>query len=119
MAYADHLVHKTVRGELVRSKSELVIANYLYSNGLEEYEYERPLEGEVALGKLRPDFSFIDDAGDVVIWEHLGMMDRDDYRRGWEWKKEWYKQNGYTEGKNLFTTLNLVGQLIPVKGIRI
>ena len=54
--------------------------------------------------RLRPDFSFVTDAGDVIIWEHLGMLNRDDYLRGWEWKQAWYKNNGYTLGKNLFTT---------------
>ena len=51
-----------------------------------QYFYERPLEGTKSPGRLRPDFSFVTDAGDVIIWEHLGMLDRDDYRRGWEWK---------------------------------
>ena len=75
--YAHHLVHRTTRGDLVRSKSELVIANHLHSIGL-SYHYERPLDGLNAPGRLRPDFSFIDDAGEVIIWEHLGMMGRDD-----------------------------------------
>ena len=69
--YAEHLVHRTGRGELVRSKSELVIANYLYWLGL-DYKYERELHGIIDQDKLRPDFSFVDDAGDVIIWEHLG-----------------------------------------------
>jgi hypothetical protein len=101
--YAEHLVHRTLRGEMVRSKSELVIANHLFGAGL-KYEYERPFDGTAAPGRLRPDFSFITDAGDVIVWEHLGLMHRDDYRRGWEWKKAWYAQNGYIEGQNLFTT---------------
>jgi ATP-dependent exoDNAse (exonuclease V) alpha subunit len=101
--YAEHLVHRTRRGEMVRSKSELVIANHLFGTNL-PYEYERPLDGTAAPGKLRPDFSFITDAGDIIVWEHLGMMNRDDYRRGWEWKKAWYGQNGYVVDTNLFTT---------------
>jgi ATP-dependent exoDNAse (exonuclease V) alpha subunit len=101
--YAEHLVHRTRRGEMVRSKSELVIANHLFGAGL-KYEYERPLDGSASAGRLRPDFSFITDAGDLLIWEHLGMLNRDDYRRGWEWKTAWYEQNGYVDGKNLFTT---------------
>jgi hypothetical protein len=101
--YAEHLVHRTLRGELVRSKSELVIADHLHSTGL-QYQYERPLEGTFRPGRLRPDFSFIDDSGDVVVLEHLGMLDRDNYKRSWEWKREWYKANGYIEGENLFTT---------------
>ncbi len=106
--YAEHLVHRTVRGELVRSKSELVIANYLHAAGL-NYQYERPLEGTAAPGRLRPDFSFVDDAGDVFVWEHLGMLDRPDYRRSWDWKKAWYEANGFHEGTNLFTTTEAEG----------
>ena len=26
------------------------------------------------------------------------------YRKSWEWKKEWYLENGWIEGENLFTT---------------
>jgi hypothetical protein len=106
--YAEHLVHRTLRGELVRSKSELVIANYLHTVGL-PYRYERPLVGTAAPGRLRPDFSFIDDSGDVILLEHLGRLDRPDYQRSWEWKRQWYLANGYREGENLFTTQELGG----------
>jgi hypothetical protein len=101
--YAAHLVHRTRNGDMVRSKSELVIANHLFDVGL-PYLYERPLEGTLSPGRLRPDFSFVTDAGDVIVWEHLGMLDRDDYRRGWEWKRAWYENNGFKLGGNLFTT---------------
>jgi len=101
--YAAHLVHRARDGDMVRSKSELVIANHLFDVGL-QYFYERPLEGTKSPGRLRPDFSFVTDAGDVIIWEHLGMLDRDDYRRGWEWKRAWYENNGFKIGENLFTT---------------
>jgi hypothetical protein len=75
--------------------------------------YERPLEGTAVPGRLKPDFSFVDDAGEVVLWEHLGMLSRDDYRRGWEWKKAWYAKNGFEEGRNLFTTSELEGLKMP------
>lgn len=101
--YAEHLIHKCDKGHMVRSKSELVIANKLWQMGI-DYEYERPVEGEVVPGKMRPDFSFVDPAGDLILWEHLGMLFRDDYRKSWEWKKDWYAKNGFIEGENLFTT---------------
>lgn len=101
--YAAHLVHRTVRNEMVQSKSELAIANYLASIGL-DYHYNRLLRGTTTSGHVRPDFTFLTDAGEPVLWEHLGMLDRDDYKRGWEWKREWYKQNGYEEGVNLFSS---------------
>ncbi|MBN8977675.1 MAG: AAA family ATPase [Rhizobiales bacterium] len=101
--YAAHLIYRTSRGELVRSKSELLIAEKLNSLDM-NYQYERPLDGTIRSGRVRPDFSFIDDAGEVFIWEHLGMLDQTKYREGWEWKQRWYAQNGFTEGKNLFTS---------------
>jgi hypothetical protein len=101
--FAEHLVHRTPGGELVQSKSELAIATYLEENEI-SYRYNRLLEGSAAPGRVRPDFSFTTDAGNVILWEHLGMLDRDDYRRGWEWKKQWYASNGFELGKNLFTS---------------
>ncbi len=112
--YAEHLVHRTVRGELVRSKSEVIIANLLHAAGL-DYAYERPLTGTAALGTVHPDFSLVDPAGDVVVWEHLGMLDRDDYRASWERRRAWYQANGYQEGINLFTSNESGGALDSVK----
>lgn len=101
--FAEHLIHRTEKGHLVRSKSELVIANMLFQLGI-PYEYERVCDGIAAPGRLRPDFSFATADGDLVLWEHLGMLSRPDYRRGWEWKQEWYARNGFVEGKTLFTS---------------
>jgi hypothetical protein len=107
--YAEHLdhratPHRTARGELVRSKSELVIANYLHSIGL-NYEYERDLKGTEDPDRyLRPDFSFIDGTGNVVLWEHLGMLDLPGYAKHWESKRAWYARNGFELNKNLFVT---------------
>jgi hypothetical protein len=53
---------------------------------------------------MHPDFTFTDAGGDVIVWEHLGMLARPDYRQSWEAKRDWYAANGYVEGKNLFTT---------------
>lgn len=103
--YAEHLIHRTRKGHLVRSKSELVIANMLYGMGMGDwYRYERVCEGDLEPGRLRPDFSFVTDDGDLIVWEHLGMLTRDDYRRGWEWKKNWYETNGFVPEETLFTT---------------
>jgi hypothetical protein len=103
--YAQNLIHRTEKGHFVRSKSELVIANMLFQSGV-DYEYERVLEGEIEQGRLRPDFSFVTADGDLVLWEHLGMMQREDYRKGWEWKLKWYETNGFKIGRNLFTSVD-------------
>ncbi len=99
--YAENLIHKTEKGHMVRSKSELIIADLLFRMGM-PYEYERHLIGDGSSGGIWPDFTFIDAAGDRIIWEHLGMMDSAGYRSGWEWKKRWYEKNGYSIDKNLF-----------------
>jgi hypothetical protein len=96
---AEYLIHRTMNGHLVRSRAVLVIANLLYSTPI---EYERVCEGTDEPGRLRPDFSFVKPDGDLILREHLGMLNPEDYRRGWEWKKGWYQRNGYKLGENLF-----------------
>lgn len=107
--FAEHLIHRTEKGHLVRSKSELVIANMLFQLGV-PYEYERVLDGTTAAGRLRPDFSFVMADGDLIVWEHLGMLSRPDYKRGWEWKRAWYQKNDFAEGKTLFTSMEEDGR---------
>ena len=101
--YEERLIHHTIEGELVRSKSEMIIANCLHFNEL-EYEYEPILEIEP--GKiLRPDFKIVDgDTGEVWYWEHCGMMNVPKYVKRWEDKKKLYEKNGIIEGKNLIVT---------------
>jgi len=87
----EGLVHRTSRGLAVRSKSELIICEALAADNI-DFEYEKPLS--LAGGTRYPDFT-IDDAisGRVYYWEHLGMLDREDYRKAWERKLQWYRTN--------------------------
>lgn len=89
----DGLIHRTARGEMVRSKSEVVVADILQSFGL-EYAYELAFLGSDGSTRY-PDF-VVDDAetGRFVIIEHLGMLDLPDYRRRWERKLSWYREQG-------------------------
>jgi hypothetical protein len=94
------LIHRTGKGLAVRSKSEIVIADALSSSGI-LFAYEKPLTFG---GTTRyPDFTIEDDAsGRVVYWEHLGMLEREDYRKSWERKLAWYRIHGIvpaTEGE--------------------
>ncbi len=115
--YAENLIHRTEKGHLVRSKSELVIANMLHQMEI-EYDYERVCDGTVELGKLRPDFSFTTPAGDLIIWEHLGLLERPDYRKGWEWKHWWYKRNGFIDDETLFTSVESSEKGLDSKKLR-
>ena len=115
--YAEHLIHRTEKGHLVRSKSELVIANMLCQMEI-DYEYERVYEGTSEPGRMRPDFSFVTPDGDLVIWEHLGLLDRPDYKHGWDWKRNWYYQNGFVGGETLFTSTEGPGRGLDSEELR-
>ncbi|GIW53803.1 MAG: hypothetical protein KatS3mg082_0207 [Nitrospiraceae bacterium] len=96
----DGLIHRTERGELVRSKSELVIADKLHARGI-DYAYEQPLV--LPNGRTRyPDFMIADHARGVTFyWEHLGMLNDQGYRSRWEHKRAEYLEFGirpYEEG---------------------
>jgi hypothetical protein len=85
----DGLIHRTERGDLVRSKSELVIADKLFARGI-DYAYEQPLvlkDGHVRY----PDFTISDHArGITFYWEHLGLLDDSGYRARWQKKRAEY-----------------------------
>ena len=87
----DRLIHRTKRGDLVRSKSEVIIANELLAQGIDSYEYEAPLE--LSNGETRyPDFTVVDDdTGESYYWEHLGLLHRPDYAKRWERKLALYR----------------------------
>ena len=52
--YEESLIHFTLGGEMVRSKSEVIIANLLHERGI-VYKYEKKLiEND---GYKRPDFT--------------------------------------------------------------
>lgn len=91
--FEEGLIHRTERGEAVRSKSELVIADKLHARGI-DYVYEGTLR--FADGSERyPDFTIHDDdAGVHWYWEHLGMMTDPAYRARWERKLAGYREVG-------------------------
>lgn len=96
--YADALVYSTDRGEKVRSKSEMMIANLLYAMQL-PYQYEKPLKLD---GKLvYPDFTILDvTTRTEVYFEHFGMMDEVDYQTAALSKMERYEMAGMEVGKD-------------------
>lgn len=98
--FEENLIHKTLRGDLVRSKSEVIIANELFNKGI-DYEYEKDLE--LKNGERRsPDFTIeVKEKRMTYYWEHLGMMSDPTYRARWENKKKLYAENGIVEGYNL------------------
>ena len=94
----------TDRGEIVRSKSELIIANYLYKRGI-PYRYEYPLNLR-GLGSIHPDFIILNvRLRKEIIWEHFGMMDNERYAADAVNRFKWYQMNGYYPGDNFIFTM--------------
>lgn len=94
----------TDRGERVRSKSEKIIADKLYREGI-AYRYECPLEIPY-VGTIYPDFTILDEANRRnIIYEHFGLMDNEDYVNNAIAKLQQYSRQGYTLGDNLFVTM--------------
>lgn len=88
----EGLIHRTKRGDLVRSKSEVIIANELLAHGIDRYEYEAALA--LPDGKTRyPDFTVVDDdTGARFYWEHLGLLHNPDYLVRWNQKLDAYRK---------------------------
>lgn len=110
--YIEKLDLRTLQGEQVKSFEELMIANWLYENGI-EYEYEPDYEHKVSEGGYRdycPDFRLTKSG---VYIEHFGVrrsksadgtnhlttapfVNRDEYLSGMEWKRGVHADNETT-----------------------
>jgi hypothetical protein len=92
-------IHRTANGEMVISKSEVIVANTLRSLAV-EYLYEQPLVMPDGTHRL-PDFTIPRLGKPTVYWEHLGMLGKAGYRANWEAKRAWYATHGilpWTDG---------------------
>lgn len=100
----DAPVLMTSRGERVRSKSEVIIADTLARLHI-PYRYEFPLKLQSEKSKkifFHPDFTCLNVRSRCeFIWEHFGMMDKSDYACKAVHKLKMYRQNSFFPGKNL------------------
>lgn len=99
----DNSEHYTAKGERVRSKSEVIIADALNRAGI-PYRYEYPLYIK-GLEYINPDFTILNiKKRKEIIWEHLGRMDKPDYAEKNVYKINCYERSGYYLGDNLILT---------------
>ena len=96
---------QTKRGEYVRSKSELIIANMLFDAGVPyRYEQAQALSVELMIAH-HPDFCVLNKrTRQEYIWEHQGMMDDAAYCSDKIRMLSDYMSKGYFLGKNLLMT---------------
>lgn len=96
----------TLKGERVRSKSEVLISERLNYYGV-PYRYEKPIDlsdwNKVVT--CRPDFTVMNRrTGKIILYEHLGKMDDENYVSANMRKLDLYEKNGYLLGDNLIVT---------------
>lgn len=105
---SDSAPHQEMRnqkcrsGHIVRSKSERMIANALFTARI-PFRYEDPL----ILGgvTVHPDFTIRHPAtGEYLYWEHFGMMDKPAYAGRASQALTLYANNGYYPFHNLIVT---------------
>ena len=76
----DYPEYYTDKGERVRSKSEILIANALQKHKI-PYRFEYPCQLEPYGLTIHPDFTVLNvQSRKELLWEHMGMMDDESYR---------------------------------------
>lgn len=106
----------TAKGERVRSKSEVMIADTLYRHDI-PYKYECPITLKDRRTKY-PDFTVLNvRTRREYIWEHLGMMTDSEYVEANLKKLKDYERNGIMHGKQLILTMESHGYPLSTKSI--
>ena len=131
----ENLTVKTSFGLFVRSKGEMIIAELLYSLGIEFY-YEKALiirvqrtvkeriQGELVekvvweKRTVYPDFTIILPNGQIYYWEHEGMLTDPEYAKNTIQKMIDYNMNNIYQAHNLIVTAEGPHNDIDVEGIK-
>lgn len=106
--FAEGLCHTTSFGLRVRSKSEVIIAELLYSAGI-SFKYELKLTLEDEHGVVRtyyPDFSILSKDGTIIYWEHFGLLSSAEYCQKTIKKLTDYNYNQIISPNNLIITMD-------------
>lgn len=100
--YPENKIHKTSSGNMVRSKSEVLIDMVLYTHKI-PFRYECELHfGDY---KIYPDFTIMHPkTGKIYYWEHYGKMDDPKYNRNVGDRIQTYVNKGIIPSIDLITT---------------
>lgn len=108
----------SAKGERVRSKSEMIIADLLGKEAI-PYRYEYPIYLK-GFGNVYPDFTVLNlKERKEIYWEHLGMMDDTNYVEKTLRKITAYEQNKIFPGENLILTYETKTNPINLKIVRL
>ena len=114
--FPDDGVFLTNRGELVRSKSEKIIADALDKYNV-PYQYEPMLE--LGHSTVYPDFITLNvRKRQTMYWEHLGIVSDLEYASKNFMKIQQYEKKGYMVGRDLICTMESVDMPLEVKNVK-
>ena len=95
----------TTRIRISRNRKSIkpkVVSWYVLNRNGVAFRYEAKL---VINGKVYyPDFMILCDDGRILIWEHFGLMDKEEYFISACRKLEQYRRAGYVQHSNLICT---------------
>ena len=112
---SDMPVYITIKGERVRSKSEMIIADRLFVNGI-PYKYECP----ILIGKeiIHPDFTILRLSDKKLLYhEHCGMVDDPQYAENMVSRVNDYSKEGLYLGDRLFLSMETSKTPLDVRAI--
>ncbi|MBE5906726.1 MAG: hypothetical protein E7277_08085 [Lachnospiraceae bacterium] len=112
-AYDKTRSFETIRGEMVRSKSEKILADLFYSKGI-PYQYEPRLE--LGYDTIYPDFIlFHVRRRESTYWEHFGLSDNPEYAVKNFKRLDDYERHGYYVGKDVLFSIESAKNPLDVK----
>lgn len=100
--YKNNTIIYTKKGEIVKSKSERLIADIFFEKNI-PYRYEVQLRFENGL-TMYPDFMMITRDKRKIYLEHFGRMDDPEYVNDAIDKMNKYNEQGFVVGKNIIYT---------------
>lgn len=104
--YSDNLTFHSPTGNILRSKSEMMIDMYLAGKGV-SYRYESRLDLHDG-SCIFPDFTILTTSGKKKYWEHCGMMSVSEYIESVKKRIDIYAEEGIYVNENLFLTFETV-----------
>ena len=113
----EEKVYITKKGDYVRSKSEVLLADMYFELGI-PYRYE----AQICLknGKKKyPDFTLLKvSTSEIIYHEHMGLLDNDEYRQANLVKLDEYRRSKIYPGKNLIITYEAEGCYLNIQEIQ-
>ena len=101
-----------MKGERVRSKSEVIIADRLYAKGI-PYKYECPFLAGNEI--IHSDFTILRLSDRKIVYhEHCGMMGKPEYVEDMISRVNKYAHEGIYLGDRLFLTFESSGQPMDI-----